>query len=296
MTDTPRLRELRKGSQRLLVSVLLALLATTTAFAQKNAQETALDRYIAKPDPSYSWKLEKTTPGQGFTQYVLKLTSQSWRTADEVDRPVWTHWLTIVKPATVKHNKALLFIGGGSNKDPVPANISERARRFAVESETVVAELADPPMPRTMSAREYAGRGVGYRPEEPDRLPAQVLGVRLLPQDTQARLRDLSERSPATLRARAAGLPDRRLERQVDLDLLSWRTHRRCHARRPAAAGRGCSGCRTGRPTSTVCSASSNSQAQESVSDHQWWPRLWSGGLHPHRLVPPVNGPAAGSQ
>ena len=105
------------------------------------AQETALDRYIAKPDSSYAWKLEKSIPGEGYTTYVLKLTSQTWRTAMEVDRPVWTHWLTIIKPAKVTSNKALLYIGGGSNNDPMPTSAGERAKRLALETNTVVADL-----------------------------------------------------------------------------------------------------------------------------------------------------------
>jgi PhoPQ-activated pathogenicity-related protein len=105
------------------------------------SQETALDRYIAKPDKSYSWKLEKTVSGNGFKAFILELTSQTWRSAEEVDRPVWKHWLTIVKPDRVTTNKALLFIGGGNNKDPMPDKISERTSSFAVETNSVVAEL-----------------------------------------------------------------------------------------------------------------------------------------------------------
>jgi len=103
-------------------------------------QETALDRYIAKPDSSYSWKLINTIPGPGFKQFVLELTSQTWRSASEVDRPVWKHWLTIVKPYGATSNKALLFIGGGSNRDPAPI-ISDRLAVFAMETKTLVAEV-----------------------------------------------------------------------------------------------------------------------------------------------------------
>src|SRR5438128_2139989 len=90
-------------------------------FASASAQETALDRYIAKPDASYSWKLTGTIPGEGFKQYVIDLASQTWRSASEVDRPVWKHWLTIVKPDKITSNKALLIIGGGSNRDAAPS-------------------------------------------------------------------------------------------------------------------------------------------------------------------------------
>lgn len=105
------------------------------------AQETALDRYIAKPDPVYGWQLVKTIEGQGQRGFVLELTSQTWRSDGEVDRSVWKHWLTIVKPDKVTVNKALLFIGGGSNNDPAPIKISERTARLAAETNSVVAEL-----------------------------------------------------------------------------------------------------------------------------------------------------------
>ena len=120
-------------------SLLFAALILNAQTA--SAQETALDRYIARPDPSYSWKLINTIPGKGFHGYVIDLTSQTWRSAAEVDRPVWKHWLTIVKPDNTTSNKALLFIGGGNNRDAAPAAISERLSNFAMETNTVVAEL-----------------------------------------------------------------------------------------------------------------------------------------------------------
>jgi PhoPQ-activated pathogenicity-related protein len=123
--------------------VICCLLVATIAFGAGTSptQETALDRYIAKPDPSYSWKLVSTIPGAGFKGYVIDLTSQTWRSASEVNRPVWKHWLTIVKPDNVASNKALLFIGGGSNRDAAPSSISDRLASFATETHTVVAEL-----------------------------------------------------------------------------------------------------------------------------------------------------------
>ena len=122
---------------------LFSTLPTAWSFRDKPAasQETALDRYIAKPDASYSWKLVNTIPGDGFTGYVLELSSQTWRSAAEVDRPVWKHWLTIVKPHKTTSNKALLFIGGGKNSDAAPAKVSDRLSGFATEANTVIAEL-----------------------------------------------------------------------------------------------------------------------------------------------------------
>jgi PhoPQ-activated pathogenicity-related protein len=123
-------------SAGLLCVAALALSAGTAA-----TQETALDRYIKKPDSSYGWKLVKTLAGEGCRAYVLELTSQTWRTEAEVDRPVWKHWLTIVKPDKLATSKALLFIGGGSNRDPAPAQISPRLSSFALETNSIVAEL-----------------------------------------------------------------------------------------------------------------------------------------------------------
>ena len=122
---------------------LFSSLLTASSLPDKPAasQETALDRYIAKRDASYSWKLVNTIPGEGFKGYVLELSSQTWRSAGEVDRPVWKHWLTIVKPDKTTSNKALLFIGGGSNRDAAPAKISDRLSGFAMEANTVIADL-----------------------------------------------------------------------------------------------------------------------------------------------------------
>jgi len=125
----------------LLVVCGLLLIAFATSARTAPAQETALDRYIAKPDSSYSWKVISTIAGSGVKQYVIDLTSQTWCSAAEVDRPVWKHWLTIVKPDRIASNKALVFIGGGSNRDAAPSAISDRLAGFATATQTVVAEL-----------------------------------------------------------------------------------------------------------------------------------------------------------
>ena len=121
-------------------SSLLTAAPSIPAFAVPD-KETALDRYIAKPDPSYSWKLVNTIAGEGYKGYVIDLASQTWRSGAEVDRPVWKHWLTIVKPDKTASNKALLFIGGGSNRDAAPTKVSDRLVSFAMEANTVIAEL-----------------------------------------------------------------------------------------------------------------------------------------------------------
>jgi PhoPQ-activated pathogenicity-related protein len=102
---------------------------------------TALDKYVAAPDPVYAWKVVKTSTAPTHKTYVLELTSQSWRTEKEVDKPVWKHWLTITRPNEIKSKHALLFIGAGSNLDPAPEKSPDRSTRFAVETGSIVADL-----------------------------------------------------------------------------------------------------------------------------------------------------------
>ncbi len=126
--------------------LLILLLASDVALPQAATRPTALDRYVAQKDAVYGWRLVTTIKGAGVTGYVLELTSQSWRSAKDVDRPVWKHWLTIVKPDTVTpgqrlSDKALLYIGSGSNKDAAPVKISDRAQMIATDTNSVVAEV-----------------------------------------------------------------------------------------------------------------------------------------------------------
>jgi PhoPQ-activated pathogenicity-related protein len=105
------------------------------------AEETALDRYVAKPDPTYEWKIARTVNGNGATQYIVDLKSQTWRTEKDVDRPVWQHWLNIVKPDNAKSNIAFLFIVGGGNGGDPPQSADASTLKLAQATNSVVAEL-----------------------------------------------------------------------------------------------------------------------------------------------------------
>ena len=122
--------------------IFLVLSALCLSEASAEPAPTALDRYVAAKDTVYSWKLQSTISGDGYKAFVLELTSQTWRSASEVDRPVWKHWLTITRPENIKvKGAALLFIGGGSNLDPAPQKASDRSTRLALDSGTIVADL-----------------------------------------------------------------------------------------------------------------------------------------------------------
>jgi PhoPQ-activated pathogenicity-related protein len=105
------------------------------------SDRTALDEYVAKPDPSYSWKLVRTIPGKGHTTFVVDMKSQAWRSSPEVDRPLWQHWVTITKPDEVKYDTAFLLIAGGSNDRVAPNKPDAITLAFAKATHSVAVEL-----------------------------------------------------------------------------------------------------------------------------------------------------------
>ncbi len=100
-----------------------------------------LDDYIAAPDPNYHYRLVNTIEAKGYTAYVLEMTSQSWRQPAEVDRTLWRHWLTIIKPDRIDSDKALLWIGGGNNGGSAPRRPDAMMTTIAVNTKSVVADL-----------------------------------------------------------------------------------------------------------------------------------------------------------
>jgi len=117
------------------------IFALVCAAAAAFAGETALDRYLRKPDPTYQWKVATSVPCGGCKATVLDLKSQTWRKPEEVSNNVWQHWLTVIRPEKVLHKTALLFISGGSIGRPPPARAEAMLANFAKECGAVVAEL-----------------------------------------------------------------------------------------------------------------------------------------------------------
>lgn len=145
----------------LLISLSCSSLRTDSSspFAQILADPvTPLDRYVAAPDTNYTFRLVNTIPGDGFTADVLEMTSQAWLTTNEVDRPLWTHWLILVRPNQVASSKSLLFITGGRNGSKVPDKPDGNLARIAVTSRSVVAELKMVPNQPLTFAGDKEGR------------------------------------------------------------------------------------------------------------------------------------------
>lgn len=140
MTHTVRV-SLRRYCSILALVLLVAGSGNAAQRERDVRKQTALDRYVYKPDSNYGYKLVNTVRGAGYTAYVLELTSQQWRTAEEVDRPIWMHWLTIIKPDKVATTTGFLYINGGSNGSRMPAGADASLAGMAVGTQAVVADL-----------------------------------------------------------------------------------------------------------------------------------------------------------
>ena len=135
--------------------ILLSLLLAAAAFAADHGgRHTALDKFIQAPDPNFKFELVKKIPGDGYTTYVLDLTSQAWRTPAETNRPIWKHWLTIIKPDKVEGTTGFLFVTGGSITSPAPAGPDSSNLDTALTSRSVVAELRGVPNEPVMFTAE----------------------------------------------------------------------------------------------------------------------------------------------
>jgi len=90
------------------------------------ARATALDDYVAKPDASYAYVYTDTRHGVGYSVHVFTMSSQQWRSPEEVDRVLWEHELLITVPWIThsgNQNTAFLLVnGGGNNSEPGTEN------------------------------------------------------------------------------------------------------------------------------------------------------------------------------
>ncbi len=146
----------RRGHSR---SAAVFLFLTSLAFAA--AHRTALDDYVQAPDSHYRYELVEKLARPGYVAYFLRMTSQEWRSANEVDHRLWQHWMTIYKPNRVNYSTGMLFITGGSYRDPRP-QIDSMLASVAKNTNSVVTELRDVPN----QPLRFAGAPFGPREED----------------------------------------------------------------------------------------------------------------------------------
>lgn len=112
------------------------------------AEPTALDDYVAAPDPSYSHTYQETRHGWGYSVHVVDMTSQQWRSVSEVDRPLWTHEVLVAVPwfphSGNEHTAILIVNGGGNASEPTTEN-DELLGLLADVTGSVVAMISQVP-------------------------------------------------------------------------------------------------------------------------------------------------------
>ena len=111
---------------RAMAGLLCVLMIVTPCLARRVPpdQQTALDRYVAAPDPAFHFEVNHVLDGKGYRAFFIDLTSQTWLTEREVDRPVWKHSLIVIKPSQVRgstgaHAKAERFENSRKRRFPL---------------------------------------------------------------------------------------------------------------------------------------------------------------------------------
>ena len=171
---------------------------------------TALDEYVAAPDTNYNYRLVESVPGKQERTFILEMTSQAWLTTNEVDRPLWKHWLVIVRPNEVAVSKSLLFIEGGANDGRRPRGADGSLVQIALATKSVVSEVRMVPNQPLVFGGESRERSedaiIAYTwdkylrtgdPKWPARLPMTKAAVRAM--DTVAAFAASSTRGKADI-------------------------------------------------------------------------------------------------
>jgi PhoPQ-activated pathogenicity-related protein len=129
------------------------LLSSTTSITP-----TALDAYVAAPDPSYHYSLNSVIYSTGYTDYIIDMTSQTWRSPSEVNITAWRHWLQVIIPSTVSSTTAVLRIQGGSNASAPPTTADAFGVQTATTLDAITAVLPMVPSEPLVFAGETSPR------------------------------------------------------------------------------------------------------------------------------------------
>lgn len=146
---------------RYLYTAFFLLLSLQVSALELSDPETALQTYIKHDDGMFNMQHLAAIPGPGFTAHLYNLTSQKWLTEAEVDKPVWTHSVVIIVPATVRSSTALLYVGGDNNIDPPPGATHPTVQvitQIALASQSITAAVFHVPnQPITFTGQAPSG-------------------------------------------------------------------------------------------------------------------------------------------
>ncbi|XP_041363192.1 autocrine proliferation repressor protein A-like [Gigantopelta aegis] len=102
-----------------MINVAVVLLSVCVGVP--GVTSSALSDYVFRPDPHYKYEILRKTRGEGYTHYVINMTSQKWLSDKISNHAIWWHYLSMVVPDKLKYpNDCFLFIDGGSNHKSPP--------------------------------------------------------------------------------------------------------------------------------------------------------------------------------
>ncbi|MBE0536807.1 MAG: PhoPQ-activated pathogenicity-related family protein [Phycisphaerae bacterium] len=110
-------------------------------FRLPSAFGTALDDYVHRPDAAFKYEVVRTMESPEGTGYILDMVSQSWRSADEVNRTEWRHWVHVAVPKALRHKTAMMIVDGGRVGEPMPERVDGAVASIAVRTQSVVARV-----------------------------------------------------------------------------------------------------------------------------------------------------------
>ena len=158
------MRRLRRRKARSVILFILGLLLYVHAAhasggsgaAPDSNRPTALDTYVHAPDSHYQYRIVDRAPASGYTSYLVRMTSQQWRSPAEVNQCLWIHWMRIYIPQSVGFSTGMLYIRGASTSDTPPQSDNSLGL-IAVATRSVVTELLNVPNEPLTFANDPAG-------------------------------------------------------------------------------------------------------------------------------------------
>ncbi len=132
---------------RNVVSRMIGAVFALALAAGAQAEQTALDRFVVKPDLNYAYDRTGDTESFFHQTIFFKLTSLEWREPHEVDRTLWEHdvFVTIPRIKYTGKGTVLLLIDGGSNGDRLSDELIDASQALATAAGMIVAVVRQVP-------------------------------------------------------------------------------------------------------------------------------------------------------
>ncbi|MBA2729066.1 MAG: hypothetical protein H0U49_12955 [Parachlamydiaceae bacterium] len=129
---------MKNWQKKIFLFACLGLVNVSSLFS------TPLDDYVKQFDPYYHWEISSVEENPEAKIFVVSLTSQKWRSSEEVDKPIWKHQLTIVVPTTIKSQTAILSVGSGLQEGNETIYSSDKIplQELALRTNRVVCEVS----------------------------------------------------------------------------------------------------------------------------------------------------------